>query len=214
MSDESKAGQTGERLDRPAYLDERQSLAAQESDVSGRFDKAVLTLSGGALCFSMAFMNNAGEHQAYVGLLAGGWIMLALAICTMLVSLLVSQSAFRRQREILDDLYEDGRPLDEKNTPALNTDRLNRGAIGLFLIGILFLSLFILFNMSRSNTKMAHEQDADSSHSSAQPANVDKKGLVPAKPPKPIPSPDGSHDDVFAGAVPAKPPRPPRPPEE
>ena len=85
------------------YPDERKVLVDAELEVAGRFDKGLLTMSGGTLFLSMAFMKNIASKPYLTWTLFVTWVLLAATICAMLTSLLTSQSALRFQRKILDD---------------------------------------------------------------------------------------------------------------
>lgn len=130
------------------YLDERKSLITTELDVSSRFDKSVLTLSGGSLLLSMTFVKDIAENPNLTCILLLAWLLLALAICLMLVSLLTSQSALRRQREILDEnLANPEAAAKIENKWAVVTNWLNWSSIIVFIAGVICLSLFVAANL-------------------------------------------------------------------
>jgi len=134
--------------DHQMYLDERRLLVEGEVQVAARFDKSVLTLSGGALLLSMTFVNDivSGSPKVTWALIVA-WILLGMAIVAMLVSLLTSQKAYQRQQDILDKAFGDSEGGDERNCWACGTKWLNRISIMLFLVGIAFLGCFTVVNM-------------------------------------------------------------------
>lgn len=135
-------------LEYSTYLDERKSLITTELDVSSRFDKSVLTLSGGSLFLSMTFVKDIAANPNLTYFLLFAWMLLALAICLMLISLLTSQSALRRQRKILDEnLSKSEDAVTHRNQLAVVTHRLNVSSIIAFILGVISLSLFVAANL-------------------------------------------------------------------
>jgi len=134
-----------------AYLDERRLLVEGEVQVAARFDKSILTLSGGALLLSMTFVKDivSGRPKDTWTLIAA-WILLGTAIAVMLISLLTSQKAYQRQRDILDKGFGDSKGGDESNCWACVTTWLHWISITLFLIAIFFLGYFAIKNIEKS----------------------------------------------------------------
>lgn len=134
-----------------AYLDERRLLVDGEVQVAARFDKSILTLSGGALLLSMTFIQYivSGSPQDTWALIVA-WILLGIAIAAMLMSLLTSQKAYQRQRDILDKQFDDSDSADNRNGWACFTKWLNRVSIILFVVAIIFLGYFAIKNMGKS----------------------------------------------------------------
>jgi len=135
----------------PAYLDERRLLVEGEVQVAARFDKSILTLSGGALLLSMTFIKHivSGSPKDTWALIVA-WISLGTAIAVMLISLLTSQKAYQQQRDILDKQFGDSNGGSECNCWACGTKWLNRISITLFLVAIIFLGYFTIKNMEKS----------------------------------------------------------------
>lgn len=134
-------------LEYPDYLNERRALADAESEVSSRFDRSLLTLSGGALLLSMTFVKEIASKPHNTWTLFVAWLLLGWAICLMLISLLTSQSAFRRQRDILDDRLDRKAPARATNRYASMTHWLNLVSMTCFGAALGFMSYFIWANM-------------------------------------------------------------------
>ncbi len=135
--------------DKQMYLDERRLLVEGEVQVAARFDKSILTLSGGALLLSMTFLRDIiGGTPKDTWTLIVAWLLLGVTIAAMLVSLLTSQKAYQRQRDILDKHFGDSNGGDEPNCWACGTKWLNRISIIFFLVGITFLGYFTVINIS------------------------------------------------------------------
>jgi len=130
------------------YLEERRLLIEGESKVSARFDTSLLTLSGGALILSMTFIKdlvkNAPLHKCA---LVVAWISYGLTITLMLISLLTSQRAFIRQRDILDATLDDPAKNSSCNCWSCATKWLNRISIGAFVVATIFMGYFIIINL-------------------------------------------------------------------
>ena len=94
--------------ERKGYLEERTLLIDAEREASRNFDRYILTLSAGALALSLAFVRELAPtpHSGSTILLAGVWLAFGLALIITLLSFLVSQTALRRQRDLLDRNYK------------------------------------------------------------------------------------------------------------
>jgi len=140
-------------MDQETYLKERSSLIEVEHSSSDQHDKAALTLSAGALGLSVTFLEKIAPHPtpctSWMVLLA--WLCFIGSITSVLASFHFSQVACRKQREILDDLYRAGGKLNVEptNSFAVWTEKLNYGSFGLFIVGVLFLTLFAWFNLPK-----------------------------------------------------------------
>jgi hypothetical protein len=133
-----------------AYLDERRSLVDAEREVSERFDRWVITLSAGALGLSITFIKQIAPKPkaATVWYLGLSWIAFGIALLLMLLSLIMSQSALRKQREILDaDYRELENARDAKNIPAVYTNYLNWASVVFFIVGVVLLGTFTILNL-------------------------------------------------------------------
>jgi hypothetical protein len=133
---------------RREYLDERRSLVEAELRVSDRYDASLLTLSAGALGLSIAFLRQIAPAAlpGTLVLIALSWCFFGAAVVTTLASLLVSQSAHRRQRDITDALYRGEAHEGQRNTWSTTTSCLNVFALAFFLAGAVLLAWFALRN--------------------------------------------------------------------
>lgn len=147
MRDEDHQVDSNAQLAYRTYLDERKVLVDAELEVAGRFDKGLLTMSGGTLFLSMAFIKEIASKPHLTWTLLASWILLAVTVCAMLTSLLTSQSALRFQRKILDDELESKESASAKNLFAVQTNLLNAASIVSFIVAIVFLSVFVYANM-------------------------------------------------------------------
>jgi hypothetical protein len=134
--------------ERCEYLQERRLAIDAEREVSTSFDKAMLTLSAGALALSITFVHQVGPAPRLMWLLLLSWLGFSLTLLATLVSFLLSQASLRRYRAILDNRYEK-KVDDERNAPAIWTKALNIASIALFTTGAALLVAFCFLNLAR-----------------------------------------------------------------
>jgi len=141
--------------EREEYLEERRMLIDLEKTSSASFDKAMLTLSGGALGLSINFFKDMAEPKS-VSLLISSWSCFMLTLLLTSMSLLTSQYAIRRQREILDKKYEKGGV--EKHEEGFDSNHwntatsiLNPVSIITFIVGLILTLCYCFKNLGGSN---------------------------------------------------------------
>ncbi|WP_125076202.1 MULTISPECIES: hypothetical protein [Lysobacteraceae] len=150
----------------------RQWLISAEQKAQDDFDKAVLSLSGGALGISFAFVKDiigpgAIHHPAWVLIAWFSWALSSLAI---LSSFFASHLALRQAIQQCDDgsIY--------KQTPggifSKITRNLNASGALLFVVGVCFMAAFIYSNLSARDA--AHvRQETQQSTKQAAPVTAD-----------------------------------------
>jgi hypothetical protein len=100
-----EAGDDGE-IERETYLSERKLLTEGEFSVSQNFEKVLTALAGGALAISLVFINEVARKPPVCDVCLGGaYVGFGAALLLILISHLTAQEAYRRQRDILDDIY-------------------------------------------------------------------------------------------------------------
>lgn len=140
------------------YLDERRSLIDARFKVAESLDKALLTLSGGALAVSMTFIKDIVKNPVCKSTLVFSWIFFGLAITVLLLSLYFCQLAYIKQRQIIDhkqngnpnknsNKREGGDEVRERNVWSIVTEIANFTALASFLTGLVLLGTFIWANM-------------------------------------------------------------------
>lgn len=145
-------GVVGEKsaADRAADDEYRQWLVQAEQKAQDDYDKTVLTLSGGALAISFAFVKDIiGDkpiEQSW--LLIGAWIAWAASTMVMLTSYYVSRLALRKAIEQCDD-----RSIEECETPGgiftLILRKLNVAGAILFFGGVCLMAAFVNVNIAK-----------------------------------------------------------------
>lgn len=81
---------------------EREWLVKADYDAHRDFDKAVMTLSAGALGLTIVFVHDLAPNPEFVLLLAMAWALFAGSLLAILVSFLFSQTALRREITAID----------------------------------------------------------------------------------------------------------------
>lgn len=133
---------------RKTYLEERKLLIDAEREAARGFDRAMLTLSGGALGLSITFIRQVAPTPYDKTMLYVAWGGFTLALLSTLLSFLFSQSALRKQRDILDQDYAGKIPAhQQKNLLAIITNCLNWLSIVFFIVGVIFLAMFAQQNL-------------------------------------------------------------------
>jgi len=125
----------------------REWLVQAEHMATRDYDKAILTLSSGALGISIAFVSKLVPHPYALTLffLGFAWIALVLSLLSTLISLLTSQIGLRKTIEQVDEgtIYAET-PGGWFTTATIASNIL--AAITL-IIGVSFLVLFALINL-------------------------------------------------------------------
>jgi hypothetical protein len=132
------------------YLEERGRLISSLAEETQKFDRAILTLSGGAFGFSLAFIKNIVpiiKAGTFSWLLAS-WASFGLSLLSTMISFLASQEACRKQIEILEQEF------CSKEKREIPTNRasgwtlgLNISSIAAFILGVIILVIFVAKNI-------------------------------------------------------------------
>ena len=129
--------------------DYRQTLQELEQQAQQSYDKTVLTLSGGALGVSFAFVSDIiGSSSAlWTAWLVIAWISWGLSVTAVLFSFFFSHLALRKAVDQIDaESIHQERPGGSFD---LVTAILNATGGGLFLVGVISMVIFATRNMMR-----------------------------------------------------------------
>jgi hypothetical protein len=121
-------------------IEERKRLTALHEKATDSFDRAVMTLSGGALGISLAFIHDVAPHPRHVWVLGIGWILFAVSLLLILGSFLTSERAIVRMVTAMD-------AGESAIARGRWTDYLNWASAGAFILGVAFLVLFAWSNL-------------------------------------------------------------------
>ena len=139
-------------IDPPTAVDPndelRTLLSGLERDSQNSYDKAILTLSGGALGVTISFVKNViGETPEGIGYMFGSWICWGLSLACVLFSFYTSALALRRAVIQLDkESIQEERP---GGTFDIFTEVLNAASGCFFLAGIFLFVYFGYKNIGR-----------------------------------------------------------------
>ena len=137
---------------RKELLDYRADLIKGRQKAQEQFDKAVLTLSGGALGISFAFVDNFIPKEAIVqhsNLLIDAWICWGISIMGALLAFYLSPIAFNKAiKQVDEDKIYDSHP---GGIPDKITGACNFLSSVLFLIGVVFIICFVNYNYGGNN---------------------------------------------------------------
>jgi hypothetical protein len=126
----------------------RRDLLECDNNSIGEYDKAVMTLSGGAIGLTFAFLKDVGTLQHIIFLLAA-WTFWGISITCVVFSHYFSHLAMRHALKSLNDkkliYHKPGGCWDT----AINI--LNPVAGGLFLAGLVSLLFFVSYNVKSEN---------------------------------------------------------------
>lgn len=158
------------------YRDERNRLTDAEREYSSQFDKYILTLSGGAIALSLAFLRDLVGENPIQGacLLIWSWVGLTLAVGMVVVGLFLNPLSQRHFRCILDELAAQGgdrywgrvRAAQSKCKLPGFIGFLNCGSVVAFVLGLGLLLGFAYRSVSGKGLEM---NDVDKSMSPATP---------------------------------------------
>jgi len=129
----------------------RTLLMTLEQKAQEDFDKTVLTLSGGALGVSFAFVKDfVGQSPIQCPwLLFGAWLAWGVSVTLVLVSFFSSNLALRKAiKQLDDDKIHSEHPggVSDKITAFLN---ISSGI--LFLLGVVFSVFFVFYNLENNH---------------------------------------------------------------
>ena len=158
--------------ERAEFVKQWSSLVDQESSESTSFDKAILTISAGAIALTLTYVQNVAQHP-----LPETRYMLELSLLFLIGSMLATVLSFRtsilairKQRDIIYDYYS--KPTSDAPKESIQTritNLLNWLSMALLVLGVSYLALFCTANLKFGG---ADEQAAESKRNSAAQANT------------------------------------------
>lgn len=159
--------------DREEYIEIRKGLDEVAQNASNSFDKAVLTLSGGALFLSLTYIKEIARrpHPDSLWFIMLGWLAFVISISAILISFSCAKRCVdcriydhdKRYRPDLDFRKPKGPwgwvagRLDNDDPWGHLVDLMNFTAIVAFIIGVALVLSFCLFNLNRAVTDARNE---------------------------------------------------------
>lgn len=194
-------------LSRRQYLRLRTRLNLVELDAARSFDRAITTLSGGALFLTVAYRKEIapGLGVGSKWCLVAAWVGFALALCISAFSHLATQAAARDRRKELGHSHNPEHdpgvdtpnisnwPLHDRllarlfsasRDPGDMVDRLNLRAAFFFSVGVTSLLICAALNVNGSEEVMS---DRNTKEQRGGAPDVEKRGYRPEE--KPVPPP-------------------------
>ncbi len=186
------------------YSAQRDAMHAASLEAAGRYDRAILTITTGALAVSLAFLDKVVQHPApsTIPILVLGWILLVSALISQLLALSSSQKACQRQIDILDKEYKRYLYADDPSAAVRNdrsqesnpfsnrTSTYSAVALWGLIGGIILLMVFSAVNMTRKEPEMADKENNKTKMVNTGDKHVkgsytpEKNKLPPPPPPK------------------------------
>ncbi|HVG07062.1 MAG TPA: hypothetical protein VNM67_05110 [Thermoanaerobaculia bacterium] len=133
-------------------LEYRQHLILAEQKAQDDYDKGVLTLAGGGLGISLAFVEKVvgSGTLVYPNLLVGAWLCWTGSIASVLISYFLSRHALRCAIAQVDGHVQVRRL---GGSMAVATEVANSISGLLFVIGAVLISIFAVNNLETKNAK-------------------------------------------------------------
>jgi hypothetical protein len=121
----------------------RQWLVEAYQKSSDAYDKAVMTLAGGALGISLAFVHQVAPHPTHKTWLAVSWVLLAVSLLLIFLSFWTSQQTLLREINKRDRR----KVWPSWDIPGWSTTILNAASGLAFIAGVACLVRFAWFNI-------------------------------------------------------------------
>lgn len=175
------------------YLEYRKHLWEAGKAASEHTDKAILTLSAGALALSMTFLKDIVPLKDVIKLplIIAAWCAFGSSIACVLFSQYESRRAIDVQMQRLESrIVRDFESANQPNPHTNRTNRLNVFAGALFFAGLIFTILFTTFNVRRyseMNSKIG-SANGNRGYAPAQLPSNPKPGAGYSPPSLPTPS--------------------------
>jgi len=171
-------------------LYEAQSLKYQDGAHAAleAFDKAILTLSAGALGLSLGFIKDVAPLSTAVGLwlLYWSWGFLGAAIFLTLFSFIASYQAFEQQKEVAFEYYiNQTEHVRTQGRWALITRYVTYVAGGFFVAALLLTLIFAIRNVRHASAIIKTNQEVsvrDKNGPITPNPNQEQKGVEPSRP--------------------------------
>jgi protein-S-isoprenylcysteine O-methyltransferase Ste14 len=119
---------------------ERKRLLLLHEKATESFDRAIMTVSGGALGISIAFVHDVASKPVHRWVLGVSWLFFALSLLLILWSFLTMERATVRMLGQMEDEVEE-------IPRGKLTDYANWGSAAAFICGVVFLVIFAWLNL-------------------------------------------------------------------
>jgi len=137
-------------MDDKAYHKEREILIDAEREAARSYDKTLITLSAGALVLSFTFIREMKTPPIAAWQIYCAWAAFVVSLFLVLASFLLSQSAMRKQRDIIDDQYTQHPSFPKSNPYVRWIVSMNWASLVLLALGVILFAAFATSNLCRS----------------------------------------------------------------
>lgn len=120
---------------------DRDRLLALHEATTQAFDKAIMTLAGGALAVSISFIHDVANQPRHKAVIGVSWGFFIASLLLILWSFLTSEKATRRMLHLMSD------PKTTEVPEGKLTDWLNWLSAGSFVVGAVCLVIFAVLNI-------------------------------------------------------------------
>jgi hypothetical protein len=194
--------QAAKEQDRKLY--EAQCLKYQDGAHAAiqEFDKAILTLSAGALGLSLSFIKDIVPLRQAVSLplLYWSWYLFGCSVLLTLISFIASQKAFKHAQRTAYRYYilQEHQVFEQKSVPGLMTRYLTYAAGGCFVLALMLTLGFTTKNLNNASAILQLNQPVNGGRMPEQPAphvgtvqeplqkGVEPAGLIRVPAPQPL----------------------------
>ncbi len=144
------------------YTNFRNELYKRELSNTESFDKAILSLSSAGLAISLTFIKFVVpiEKAEQMYFLYSAWISFGLSIVAVIISFISSQAGINEQLKNAEEYYikNNKKVLDKENRAAILTKWLNHAAALFFVIAIVSIIFFAIWNFNQSKHTLSSNE--------------------------------------------------------
>lgn len=194
-------------LKQELYSNYRDELTARMLSSDEKYAGAILTISSAGLGISIGFIKGVVplDKAEYIPLLVSSWICFGLAILGTVISFPASKTWLLAMLKDAEEYYINGKKeyLNKKHTSERVTNFLHKFSGFVFVLAIVFIIMFVIFNISKTGNVMAKENKIINNDGKIPDKSTTNNtdigdGITPAPmqeipadpPPKPNPTPD------------------------
>lgn len=204
LSVDERKGKTnkGNGYDKGVFQQELTHFRDRQHAYALEFDKGILTFSSLALGLSMTFVAKVFDHPHDLWAVVTSWSLFGVSVIATLLGFWFAQTSYTASEEELITGYNEGRPPKAtKYTWQVKT--CTSAAGGGFVLGLLFLAIFVGLNIDSTGKNMSNNDKNGKSEQSTKEkkarqwrqdavvAGSTHPFLISAPPTDESPSPDG-----------------------
>ncbi len=154
-------------------LEYRKLLISTQHKLNDSYDKLVVTLSGGALALSIAFLKDIVvlDEARFTWILALSWSLFIISLAFIFGEILFGIEAYKKAVNQLDE--DTIRKEKIGGLFSTLTKWFNRAAAIALLLGLLFITTFIFLNIGENHESKATKNPSEATQSTAKTLSTD-----------------------------------------